>query len=326
MRGIRESRMREHYCLLTYRQRAARGYLRTHPHARTAGAYIFISCIGINWRATCDQLSAVERHLRTSAWVETLLLGRGLPISDLPNRQYRATRFSRSLKQVKLTSNDPYPSLIAPSLEYLGNIKPKPRGPRSTAPAQTNSHRSTPFDDTYIHDNDLEWLRSGTKQLCIVVDNEALADILNGRAKPADDTPPTLMKTIQAISRQLVSLSYHWKLPYNWITWRNRDHNKEAGAAANAVPGGVSFVSAGLPATPTTTASAVVVMSDGALRRGHTDVASGGWCARAIFASHTQLIHVGGRRFATDGSTSSLKIESESLHAALKERMSSCWI
>ena len=134
------------------------------------------------------------------------------------------------------------------------------------------------------------------------------------------------MKAFQTVLSQLVSLSSQWTLPSNWITWRKRDNNKEADAAANAVLDDVSFESAGRPATPATTASAVVVMSDGALRRGRADMASGGWCVRTVAPSCTQLVHIGRRRFATNGGTSSLSIEAESLHAALKDITSSGWI
>ena len=89
---------------------------------------------------------------------------------------------------------------------------------------------------------------------------------------------------------------------------------------------GASFESAGLPATSPQTTSAVVVMTDGAFRRGRADVASGGWCVRTITPKCTQLARVNGRRFPTDGHVSSLSIEAETLNAALIDIINSGWI
>ena len=185
-----------------------------------------------------------------------------------------------------------------------------------------NANHIKNFEDDYIAGSDLEWLRAVPSRLMIVVDNKGLADILNGQAQASDSICDRALDIFQDILALLVSLSAEWKLPAKWISWRHREFNIEADAAANAVLDSKPFSRAGLATAkqgllPEQTS--YLICTDGALRKTKPPQAAGGWIVRRVDPASTARIFVGGRRLSSSLATSSMMAEALTLREALQE-------
>lgn len=127
-----------------------------------------------------------------------------------------------------------------PTLAQMG------RPPLAHVPRAQENVDVFPPGDSHSHKDDLGWIRQGERRLVIMVDNQLLADVLNGKAAIGSSTHHKTESALRFTIDILVALQPCWVTPANWVTWRSREHNGEADMAANAILDGQSFTQVGL--------------------------------------------------------------------------------